>query len=195
MNKGLLIVFSGPSGCGKGTCMEALLAADPEIALSVSATTRAPRPAEIDGVHYHFVTREQFLEGIETGDMLEYAEYNSCFYGTPASAVERQLAEGKVVFLEIEVQGALKVRQKCPEAVMIFLMPPSREELRRRLEKRSTNTPEDIQRRLKIAEDEMSVAPEYDYIVYNNALEDAVDDIRAIIRAERCRTDRQLSDR
>ncbi|MBQ8731836.1 MAG: guanylate kinase [Oscillospiraceae bacterium] len=195
MNKGLLIVFSGPSGCGKGTCMEALLAADPEIALSVSATTRAPRPAEIDGVHYHFVTREQFLEGIETGDMLEYAEYNNCFYGTPASAVERQLAEGKVVFLEIEVQGALKVRQKCPEAVMIFLMPPSKEELRRRLEKRSTNTPEDIQRRLKIAEDEMSVAPEYDYIVYNNALEDAVDDIRAIIRAERCRTERQLSDR
>ncbi|MBE6885498.1 MAG: guanylate kinase [Ruminococcaceae bacterium] len=195
MNKGLLIVFSGPSGCGKGTCMEALLAADPEIALSVSATTRAPRPAEIDGVHYHFVTREQFLEGIETGDMLEYAEYNNCFYGTPASAVERQLAEGKVVFLEIEVQGALKVRQKCPEAVMIFLMPPSKEELRRRLEKRSTNTPEDIQRLLKIAEDEMSVAPEYDYIVYNNALEDAVDDIRAIIRAERCRTERQLSDR
>lgn len=190
MNKGILIVVSAPSGCGKGTILAEVMK-DEKFYYSVSATTRSPRPGEIDGVNYHFLGREQFEELIKTGGMLEYAEYCGNYYGTPRDKVLEKINEGKNVILEIEVQGAMQIREKCPEAVFVFIAPPSVAELRNRLEKRGTETPEVINQRVSEAAQEISFAYRYDYVVVNNILEDAVNDFISVIRAEELKAENQ----
>ena len=173
--KGLLIIFSGPSGSGKGTIMKSLLARREDTVLSVSMTTRDPRPGEIDGYHYHFVTREVFEQTIAENGFLEYAEYNGNYYGTPAAPTYRLLEEGKNVMLEIEVQGAEKVMDQGIDAVSIFITVPSFEEL------------EVIRGRMKTSQYELGRAFRYQYIVLNDEVEQAVDRIVAIIDAESMR--------
>ena len=190
MNKGILIVVSAPSGCGKGTILAEVMK-DEKFYYSVSATTRSPRPGETDGVNYHFLGREQFEELIKTGGMLEYAEYCGNYYGTPRDKVLEKINEGKNVILEIEVQGAMQIREKCPEAVFVFIAPPSGAELRNRLEKRGTETPEVINQRVSEAAQEISFAYRYDYVVVNNILEDAVNDFISVIRAEELKAENQ----
>ena len=150
-NKGLLIVISGPSGAGKGTICKALLEKRQDIEVSVSATTRNPRDGEIDGVNYHFLKKEDFLKKLEQGDFLEYAQVYGNFYGTPKSNVEEVLESGKNVILEIDIQGALKVKEKATEGVFIFILPPSMEELKQRIIKRGSETPESLMSRFKSA--------------------------------------------
>lgn len=186
MNKGLLIVLSGPSGCGKGTIVQEILK-DGDCAVSVSATTRSPREGEENHVHYHFLSKEEFEQRIANDGLLEYAEYCDNYYGTPRAEVEAMRASGKHVILEIEVQGAFQVRERCPEAILVFTIPPSIAELRRRLEKRGTETVEVIEKRIARAQEELPLARHYDYIVLNHALEDAVADFRSIIRTESMR--------
>lgn len=188
--KGLLIIFSGPSGSGKGTIMKSLLASRDDTVLSVSMTTRAPRPGEIDGYHYHFVTREEFQKTIEEDGFLEYAEYNGNFYGTPEAPIRRLLNEGKNVMLEIEVQGAEKVMDHRSDVVSIFITIPSFEELERRLRGRGTEPEEVIQGRMKTSQYELSRAFRYQYIVLNDEVEKAVDRINTIIEAEYMRYSR-----
>ncbi len=191
MNKsGLLVVVSGPSGCGKGTVLKQLIENDEHVFYSVSATTRSPRVGEVDGVHYYFISKEQFEEKIASGGMLEYASYVGNYYGTPKQAVEEKCAAGYDVILEIEVQGAMQLREKCPNAVFVFIIPPSMEELEHRLVNRQTETQEVIQNRLNTARTELQFAPKYDYIVVNQTVEQAVSDIRAILQAEKCRSNR-----
>ena len=188
--KGLLIIFSGPSGSGKGTIMKSLLASRDDTVLSVSMTTRGPRPGEIDGYHYHFVTREEFQKTIEEDGFLEYAEYNGNFYGTPEAPIRRLLNEGKNVMLEIEVQGAEKVMDHRSDVVSIFITTPSYEELERRLRGRGTEPEEVIQKRMKTSQYELSRAFRYQYIVLNDEVEKAVDRIITIIDAEHMRYSR-----
>ena len=188
--KGLLIIFSGPSGSGKGTIMKSLLASRDDTVLSVSMTTRAPRPGEIDGYHYHFVTREEFQKTIEEDGFLEYAEYNGNFYGTPEAPIRRLLNEGKNVMLEIEVQGAEMVMDHRSDVVSIFITIPSFEELERRLRGRGTEPEEVIQGRMKTSQYELSRAFRYQYIVLNDEVEKAVDRINTIIEAEYMRYSR-----
>lgn len=189
MHKGLLIVVSAPSGCGKGTILSEVLKQD-DFFYSVSATTRQPRPGEENGVHYRFLTRDDFQSLVQKNGMLEYAEYCENYYGTPRKAVEDQLLQGKNVVLEIEVQGAMKIRESFPEAVFIFILPPTIDELRDRLEKRGTETSEVIQKRIDEAEQEIKMAVYYDYWIVNNKLEVAVDDFIAIIRSEKLKKER-----
>lgn len=188
--KGLLIIFSGPSGSGKGTIMKSLLASRDDTVLSVSMTTRAPRPGEIDGYHYHFVTREEFKKTIEEDGFLEYAEYNGNFYGTPEAPIRRLLNEGKNVMLEIEVQGAEKVMDHRSDVVSIFITTPSYEELERRLRGRGTEPEEVIRGRMKTSQYELSRAFRYQYIVLNDEVEKAVERITTIIDAEHMRYSR-----
>ena len=188
--KGLLIIFSGPSGSGKGTIMKSLLASRDDTVLSVSMTTRAPRPGEIDGYHYHFVTHEEFQKTIEEDGFLEYAEYNGNFYGTPEAPIRRLLNEGKNVMLEIEVQGAEKVMDHRSDVVSIFITTPSYEELERRLRGRGTEPEEVIQKRMKTSQYELSRAFRYQYIVLNDEVEKAVGRINTIIDAENMRYSR-----
>ena len=188
--KGLLIIFSGPSGSGKGTIMKSLLASRDDTVLSVSMTTRAPRPGEIDGYHYHFVTHEEFKKTIEEDGFLEYAEYNGNFYGTPEAPIRRLLNEGKNVMLEIEVQGAEKVMDHRSDVVSIFITTPSYEELERRLRGRGTEPEEVIQKRMKTSQYELSRAFRYQYIVLNDEVEKAVGRINTIIDAENMRYSR-----
>ena len=188
--KGRLISFSGPSGSGKGTIMKSLLAARDDTVLSVSMTTRAPRPGEIDGYHYHFVTREEFQKTIDEDGFLEYAEYNGNFYGTPEAPIRRLLNEGKNVMLEIEVQGAEKVMDHRSDVVSIFITIPSFEELERRLRGRGTESEEVIRGRMKTSQYELSRAFRYQYIVLNDEVETAVDRINTIIDAEYMRYSR-----
>ncbi|MDE6710259.1 MAG: guanylate kinase [Oscillospiraceae bacterium] len=183
MNKGMLIVVSGPSGCGKGTVLAEILKSD-RIFYSVSATTRSPRPGETDGVNYYFLTKERFEALIEEDGMLEYASYCGNYYGTPKKPVEDMLEQGKHVILEIEVQGAMKVMEKCPEAVFVFILPPSLKELERRLNKRGTEAEDVIKKRLSEAAGEIKQAYKYNYAVINGELSEAVDDLKAIIRSE-----------
>ncbi len=183
MSKGLLIVVSGPSGCGKGTILAEILK-DEKFFYSISATTRNARPGEIDGVNYHFLTKDKFEELIENDGMLEYASYCDNYYGTPRKPVEDMLEQGKHVILEIEVQGAMKIKEKCPEAKFIFILPPSLKELRRRLNKRGTESDDVIEKRLNEATGEIKQAYKYDYALVNGELSIAVDDLLAIIRAE-----------
>ncbi len=183
MSKGLLIVVSGPSGCGKGTILAEILN-DEKFFYSISATTRNPRPGEVDGVNYHFLTKEKFENLIETDGMLEYASYCDNYYGTPRKPVEDMLNEGRHVILEIEVQGAMKIKEKCPDAKFIFILPPSLKELRKRLNKRGTESEEVIEKRLNEATSEINQAYKYDYTLINGDLSEAVDDLLAIIRAE-----------
>lgn len=190
MNKGILIVVSAPSGCGKGTILAEILK-DEGYYYSVSATTRSPRPGEEDGVNYHFLKREQFEELIKNDGMLEYAEYCGNYYGTPKDKVFEKIEEGKNVILEIEVQGAMQIKKKCPQAVFIFIAPPSVGELRRRLLKRGTETEEVIEKRVSEAAHEIGFAGKYDYIVVNGALEDAIEDFKTVIRAEKLKSANQ----
>ncbi|MBQ9947667.1 MAG: guanylate kinase [Oscillospiraceae bacterium] len=190
MSKGLLFVVSAPAGCGKDTILEQVLAKTENVGYSVSATTRAPRPGEVDGVHYHFHTRESFEKMIEENAVLEYTEYIGNYYGTPRKAVEDMLAEGKDVILKIEVEGAMNIKRLFPECCLVFILPPSMAELERRLRKRGTEDEETILRRTAQARNEIDTAVNYDYFVVNDALEDAVDDLIAVIRAEKCRKER-----
>lgn len=183
MSKGLLIVVSGPSGCGKGTILAEILK-DDKFFYSISATTRNARPGEIDGVNYHFLTKKDFEALIEKDGMLEYASYCDNYYGTPRKPVEDMLNEGKHVILEIEVQGAMKIKEKCPDAKFIFILPPSLKELRRRLNKRGTEKEDVIEKRLNEAAGEIMQAYKYDYALVNGELSVAINDLLAIIRAE-----------
>ena len=192
MSKGLLFVVSAPAGCGKDTILEQVLAKTENVGYSVSATTRAPRPGEIDGVHYHFHTRESFEKMIADNAVLEYTEYVGNYYGTPRKAVEDMLSEGKDVILKIEVEGAMNIRKLFPECCLVFILPPSMAELERRLRKRGTEDEATILRRTEQARNEIDTAVNYDYFVVNDALEDAVDDLIAVIRAEKCRRERNM---
>ncbi len=185
MKEGLMLVISGPAGSGKGTVIAHLLA-DGDFAYSVSATTRAPRPGEVDGVNYHYLTREDFAERISTGGMLEYTEYCGNFYGTPKKEAEEVLRSGKNLILEIEVEGAKNVKKKFPEAVLIMLLPPSFAVQEARLRLRGTESEEKILERLLRSREEIKEAGSYDYVVFNYDGKDrmAADDIRAIITAE-----------
>ena len=182
-DRGLLIVFSGPSGVGKGTVRREIFEnSDNQFQYSVSMTTRAQRPGEVDGVDYFFRTREEFEELIRQGQMLEYAEYVGNYYGTPLTYVNQTLDEGKDVFLEIEVQGALQVMEKCPDATTIFLVPPSLEELERRIRGRRTEEEEIVQQRLSKARKEIATKDEYKYVVENDDVMAAKDKIAEIIK-------------
>lgn len=183
MNKGLLIVVSAPSGCGKGTILSEVLK-DDSFYYSVSATTRSPRLGEVNGVTYHFITKQDFEERIKSNAMLEYVEYCGNYYGTPKKEIDEMREQGKNVILEIEVQGAMKVREICPDAVFIFVLPPSVAELERRLKKRATETDDVIAQRVSQARSEIELARKYDYVVVNAALEDAINDFKTVIKAE-----------
>ncbi|MBB3110473.1 guanylate kinase [Paenibacillus phyllosphaerae] len=193
MNKGLLIVLSGPSGVGKGTVCSVLRHKQSDLVYSVSATTRLPRQGEIDGINYFFKTREQFQDMIARDALLEHAEYVGNYYGTPRDFVDSTLASGKDVILEIEVQGALKVKEKFPEGVFIFLLPPSLDELKQRITGRGTEAAEVIDHRMTVAEQEMSLIRYYDYAVVNDEIDAACHRIQSIITAEHCRRDRFLA--
>ena len=186
-NKGLLVVLSAPAGCGKDTVLSALLAKTDQVKKSVSATTRAPRPGEVDGVDYIFEEKDSFRAAVDRGEFLEYATYCDEYYGTPRGPVFRWLEEGIDVILKIEVQGGAQIKQLVPECVSIFLLPPSMQELENRLRGRGTETEEKIRQRLHTAAGEMRSAHEYDYIVYNDTVEKAVEDILTIIAAEKLR--------
>ena len=184
-NKGILMVLSGFSGAGKGTLVKALLKKYDNYALSISMTTRAPREGERDGVEYFFTDREHFEETIEQNGLIEYASYCDNYYGTPRAYVEEQMAAGKNVILEIEIQGALKIKEKYPESLLIFVTPPSAEELKRRLEKRGTESPEVIAKRLARAVEESEGIEAYDYIVVNDDLDTCVKEIHQLVDAAR----------
>ena len=189
MEKGVLLIISGPSGSGKGTIVERLVD-DLGYRVSISATTRNPRPNEENGVHYFFKTKEEFEKMIEAGELLEHACFCDNYYGTPKEYVERQLVEGNNIILEIEVQGALQVKKKYNDAVLIFTMPPTIAELRRRLVNRGTEDMETIDKRIKRAEEELEYLPQYDYIVINDTVEQTVRDVDCIVRAEKMRCGR-----
>lgn len=188
MNKsrGLLVVFSGPSGSGKGTVLKEALKKSDDLCVSVSATTRAPRDGETDGVDYVFYSKEQFLDLVSENGFLEWACFCENYYGTPRAKIEELLSTGKDVVLEIEVQGAMKIKQKCPDAVLIFNLPPSLEILKERLVGRNTDAEDVIKKRLETATWEISQAVEYDYVLVNDKIEDAADTFLAIIKGEKC---------
>ncbi|MBM7608301.1 guanylate kinase [Ureibacillus composti] len=189
--KGLLIVLSGPSGVGKGTVRKELFSqAGTNYEYSISMTTRAPREGEVDGVDYFFKSRVEFEELIEQGGLLEHAEFVGNYYGTPLAYVNETLEAGRDVFLEIEVQGAAQIREKLPEALFIFLAPPSLSELQNRLIGRGTETEDIIQKRIATAREELEMMSLYDYVVENDEIQKACDKINAIIVAEHCRRER-----
>jgi guanylate kinase len=176
-----VFVITGPSGVGKGTLIRALLERLPQLELSVSATTRPPRPGERDGVDYHFLTREQFDRAVANGEFVEHAAYSGHRYGTLRSELDRRLARGVPVVLEIEVQGARQVRRAVPEAEAVFIAPPSREALRARLLQRGTDAPEQVEARLRTAERELDAQREFEHVVVNDRLEEATDQLVEIV--------------
>ncbi len=180
-NKGKLIVYTGASGVGKGTIMKQILQKDPTVRLSVSATTRQPRPEDVEGVTYYFVTKKEFEEMIAKNEFLEYAQYCKNYYGTPKKPVEKMLNEGINVMLEIEVQGGLQIMKKNPDCTSIFIMPPSNEELERRLRGRGTEDEDTIVQRLETAKTEMEYANKYNFVVVNDDVEKAAEEIIKII--------------
>ena len=191
--RGLLIVLSGPSGVGKGTVRAAIFSkGEQKFVYSISATTRLPRTGETDGVDYFFKTREEFEQMIQNKQLLEYAEYVGNYYGTPLEYVENTLAQGKDVFLEIDVQGAIQVRELMPEGVFIFLTPPDLNELESRIVNRGTDSDEVIAKRMKTAREELELMKYYDYSVVNDTVDHAVQKIEAIIQTEHLRIIRNL---
>ena len=192
-DRGLLVVISGPSGVGKGTVRKALYEMpNHNLTYSVSMTTREKRPGEIDGIDYYFVSREEFLKRVSEGKFLEHAEFVGNYYGTPLDKVNERLEDGQEVVLEIEVEGALQVKKKVPDCVMIFIVPPGKEALYQRLRKRGTESEDVIQQRIEKANREFKLAKYYDYIVVNDEVSNAADRIMAIIRAEHAKTARSI---
>ena len=190
--QGILVVVSGFSGAGKGTLMKALLEKYHNYALSISATTRSPREGEQDGREYFFVTRDKFESMIEEEELIEYAQYVNNYYGTPKEYVEQKIAEGKDVILEIEIQGALKVKKRFPDALLLFVTPPSAEELRRRLVGRGTETLEVINARLARAAEEASGMEAYDYLLINDDLDRCVEEMHQLIQLQHRKTSYHL---
>lgn len=188
--QGLLLIISGPSGVGKGTILNGLLQKIPDLWFSVSATTRPPRPGEIDGVHYHFITDEAYDDMLKRDAFLEYAQVHTARYGTPAEPIAEARAQGRDVILDIDTVGAANVRARCADAVSIFILPPSWQELRRRLEGRGTETAEQVEKRLTNARKEAECMPLYDYAIVNDSLEVAVEQLYAVIQAEKLRISR-----
>ena len=184
VEKGKVFVITGPSGVGKGTLIERLLDAVPELELSVSATTREPRAEEVDGRDYHFLTPEEFERRVEAADFLEHATYSGNRYGTLREEVERRLAEGRSVVLEIEIQGARQVRAAMPEAVLIFIAPPDSAALRERLEGRGTDSPEAIARRLRTAEIELEAQDEFPHVVVNDEVQKSASELEKLVRGQ-----------
>jgi guanylate kinase len=179
-----VFVITGPSGVGKGTLIRGLMERLPALELSVSATTRSPRPGEQDGVDYHFLTREEFDRRVREGDFVEHADYAGRSYGTLRSELEERVQAGTPIVLEIEVQGARQVRASVPDAVQVFIAPPSLEELRTRLIGRGTDDPEGVERRLRVAAEELQAQPEFGYVVVNDRLQDALEQLTRIVAAE-----------
>jgi len=190
-NKGILLIISGPSGAGKGTVVNNLIGKG-DYALSISATTRKPRSYEQEGVHYFFKEKQEFIKMIDNNEFIEYACFCDNYYGTPRTYVEKELLNGINVILEIEVQGALQVKEKYPEAVLIFMLPPSIEVLKNRLEGRGTEEKAAIEKRIIRAIEELEFFPEYEYLVINDEVEKAADDIELIVKNEKMRTFRNL---
>lgn len=188
--KGLLIVISGPSGAGKGTICKRFMEKNKDVVLSVSATTRVPRNGELEGINYYFMSKERFKEKIRDNDFLEYAEVYDNYYGTPKSNVEEMLNSGRDVILEIDIQGALKVKENSEEGVFVFILPPSMEELKQRIINRGSETQESLMKRFKSAYKEINFVSRYNYAVVNDEVEIAVEKLEAIICAEKCRVDR-----
>lgn len=186
--KGLLIVLSGPSGSGKGTVLKELLAKNNNLFLSVSATTRSPREGEVHGKHYYFLSKDEFEARIAGDGMLECASYCGNYYGTPKDAVYEMLNAGKDVILEIEVQGAMQIKERCPDAVFVFVMPPSMNELKHRLTDRRTEDAETVAKRMQAAVDEIRASYQYDYIVVNDTVSEAANTLDEIIRVQKCST-------
>ncbi len=190
MDGGFLLVLSGPSGSGKGTVSEALMKNNDDIIFSTSVTTRTPRPGEVNGENYFFATREEFEKMVENDELLEHAFVHTNYYGTPKQFVFDEIEKGEIVLLEIDVQGALQVKKKYKEAVFIFLIPPTMDELKSRLVKRDTETEDEIETRYRNAFRELDFVGEYDYFVINDVIDNAVKDIETIIAAEKLRVKR-----
>ena len=193
MRKGKTFIICGPSGVGKGTVVARLMASDPTLYFSVSATTRTPRPGEIDGKHYHFLTQEQFDQWVSEDMFLEHAEFVGNRYGTPRQYIDKAMDQGRDVILDIEIQGAEQVHQKRPEAVRIFIAPPSWDELERRLIGRGTEDMDKVRSRLQRGKDEFLVAKDFDYFVINDTVDRAVEEISAIMCAEHCKPDERIA--
>lgn len=191
MNKGSLFIITGPSGTGKGTLLRQVMQTLDRLYFSVSATTRAPRTGEEDGVHYHFLSRERFEELVARNRFLEYARYAENYYGTPLDPVLEQMEQGRDVILEIELQGALQVMARMPEAVTVFIAPPSFAELESRLRGRGTETEEVIRTRLELARKECAAMDAFRYVVVNDRVEEAADRLRAVILSQRCLREKQ----
>lgn len=192
-DKGLLVVLSGPSGAGKDTVLNNLLAKNKNIRISTSATTRSPREGEVDGEDYYFISNEEFVQLISKDGMLEYAEYCGNYYGTPYDQVESWLCKGRDVVLEIEVKGGAQVMKRCPDAVSIFIIPPSLKELEMRLKNRATEPDKIIEKRLNIAREEINAAKDYNYIVVNDTVEQCANDICNIIVSEKMKSYRKIN--
>lgn len=190
-SKGLLIVVSGPSGAGKGTICSRIIDEMKDTKISISMTSRAPRGKEVNGEDYYFISKEEFEEKIKNDEFLEYAiVHSNQYYGTPKAKIEEDLSKGKNVILEIDIQGALKVKEKVSEALFIFIMPPSMEELKDRLIKRNTESKEKMLERFKTAYNEINEFTKYNYVVVNDKVDKAVDKVKSIITSEKCRVDR-----
>lgn len=187
MNTGLKIVLSGPSGSGKGTIVKELIK-DEQFLLSISATTRAPRQGEKEGVHYFFKTRDEFEEMIKENELLEYAQFCGNYYGTPKAFIEDSVKHGKDVILEIEVEGAMQIKKIYPEAIFVFVVPPSLTELEKRLVGRATENRDVIDQRLTRAKEELALYNHYDYVVVNDRLVEALDEIKCIVRSEKLKS-------
>ncbi len=190
--EGFLVVISGAAGTGKGSIISSVLEQNENLVYSVSMTTRAPRNGEVEGKSYHFVSKEHFEELIKQDQFVEYAFVHTDYYGTPKAKIEEEVKNGKIVLLEIDVQGAEIVLKKYPDAVSIFILPPSFEELERRLRNRGTETEEKILKRLKNAKEEMSRSKEYEYLVVNDDLSTAIRDVETILHSESLKTKRNL---
>lgn len=191
MEEGLLVVVSGPSGCGKGTICKELLRRNKDIVISISATTRKPRNGEVEGVNYFFIDKEQFDAMVQNDEFIEYANVHGNFYGTPKKFVLDKLKNGESILFEIDVQGAIQIKKMYPKAVLIFIAPPSMEELKNRIVGRGTESKSDIEKRYENAFKELEYIKEYEYMVINDEVMNAVEKIESIIMAEKCKTIRQ----